>query len=364
MAITFYLFIDINLSIYRVFKKKQGLYYWCMLLGTWGCLINAIAVVVKSFVHDSEPLWPLYTLFMLLGWTVFAPAQLLVLYSRLHLVNQDHSLQRRVLIMIVTVLSLMITPTWPLAWQAYNPYDEYFSALYSPREAILDRCTQIGYTIAETAVNGVYIWSLTKLLNIKSSVRQRRVMMDLICVNFIAVCLDILTVVLIFVNETGISHPIQGFSYILKLKLEFVVLNQLMAVAARGVRRDNFAERRYHHPSILGEKSSPTASSRPSRRRLDSDEEPLKPGKFKKLVVPSPTFSRAQRALDDTCSQTTGDHMGKQKWNLKAKLTARGNKEGCAHTVADDDEEIGVHMWERRRKLVMEVPWFATKRDA
>lgn len=265
-----------------------------MLLGTWGCLINAIAVVLKFFVHDSEPLWPLYTLFILLGWTVFAPAQLLVLYSRLHLVNQDHRLQRWVLIMIIIVASLMIIPSWPLAWQACNPYGKHLSALYSPREGILDRCTQIGYTIAEPVVSGIYIWSLAKLLNIKSSVRQRRVMIDLIYVNVIAVCLDILTVILVYVNHTGISHHILGFSYILKLKLELMVLNQLMAVAARGVRKDSLAEQRYHHPSILGEKASPTASSKASRGRLNSDEEPLKSDKVKELVVPSPTLSKAQ----------------------------------------------------------------------
>lgn len=41
----------------------------------------------------------------------------------------------------------------------------------------------------------------------------------------------------------------QTFSYAVKMKIEFVVLNQLMAVAARGVQRDNFEERRYHHGS-------------------------------------------------------------------------------------------------------------------
>lgn len=41
----------------------------------------------------------------------------------------------------------------------------------------------------------------------------------------------------------------QTFSYAVKMKIEFVVLNQLMAVAARGVQRENFAERRYHHGS-------------------------------------------------------------------------------------------------------------------
>ena len=358
VAIVFYLFVDINLGIYRIFKRKQGLYYWCMILGTWGCVIDNIAVILKYFHPNPEPLWPLYTLFILGGWTIYAPAQLLVLYSRLHLVNQNRNLQRGVLFMIIAVASLMIIPTWPFVWQAYNPYNQQLSALYSPREAIVDRCTQLGYTIAESILSGIYIWSLAKLLNLKSSVRQRRVMTDLIYVNVIAVCLDILTVVLVFLNQTGISHPIQTFSYILKLKLEFMVLNQLMAVAARGYQKESFAERRYHHPSIAGEKMSSAASSKTSRWGLESFQEPPKANSAKELVVPSPTLSRVQGTSNDSSSQNTHDGG---RWPMKEKVKKRGANEAGDRVQEDEDEEIGVHMWENRGKLVMEIPWFRTQ---
>ena len=331
-----------------------------MLLGTWGCVIDNIAVVLKNFTSKPEPIWPLYTLFILAGWTVYAPAQLLVLYSRLHLVNQNRNLQRGVLIMIIAVASLMILPTWPLAWQAYNPYNTHLSALYSPREAIVDRCTQLGYTIAESSLSGIYIWSLAKLLNVKSSVRQRRVMTDLICVNVIAICLDILTVVLVFLNQTGISHPIQSFSYSLKLKLEFMVLNQLMAVAARGYQKENFAERRYHHPSTSVEKDASAASSKSSRWGLDSVQEPPNEGSAKELVVPPPTLSKVQGTTDDVGLQTMRDHTDGGRWPMKAKVKKHSAKgaAGTAEGDEDEDEEVGVHMWENRGKLVMEVPWF------
>lgn len=362
VAIVFYLFVDINLGIYRIFKRKRGLYYWCMLLGTWGCLINAIAVVLRFFVPNLNRLWPLYTLFILAGWTIYAPAQLLVLYSRLHLVNQNRRVQRWVLIMIIVVASLMIIPTWPLVWQAYNPYNARLSALYSPREAIVDRCTQLGYTIAESIIGGIYIWSLSKLLNLKASVRQRRVMTDLIYVNVIAVCLDVLTVVLVYLNQTGISHPIQAFSYILKLKLEFLVLNQLMAVAARGVQKESFAERRYHHPSATsGEQaSSAAASSETSRWGLDSLNEPSRHGsaRAREVVVPSPTLSRAQGTSHGSGPENTHVYAHGGRWPVK------GSGAGDHSAEEDEDEDIGVHMWEKRGKLVMEVPWFKTECQA
>ena len=353
VAIVFYLFVDINLGIYRIFKRKRGLYYWCMLLGTWGCAIDNIAVVVKFFVHNPEPLWPLYTLFILLGWSIYATAQLLVLYSRLHLVNQNRKLQRWVLIMIIAVASLMIIPTWPLAWQAYNPYNPQLSARFSFGEAIIDRVTQLGFTMAESILSGIYIWSLTKLLNLKSSVRYRRVMTDLVYVNVIAVCLDVLTVILVYLNQTGISHPIQTFSYILKMKLEFMVLNQLMAVTARGIQREAFPARRYHHRPALGGMAWSGMSSKSPRWGLDPLSEPANVS-LGEVQIPSPALSKAQGTSNDSILPFTRDRVDGDRWT----------KHGDGGRIAerDEDEEVEVHRWdERRRTLTMDGPWFKTE---
>ena len=322
-----------------------------MLLGIWGCLIDSIGVVLKYFVPNPEPLWPVYTLFLLGGWTIYAPAQLLVLYSRLHLVNQNHRLQRWVLIMIIAVTSLMIIPTWPLVWQAFNPYDPRRSSLYSPREAIVDRCTQIGFTLTEVILNGIYIWSLVKIVRLKSSIlnsgiRQRRVMTDLMCVNVIAICLDTLTVVLVFLNQTGISHPVQTFSYILKFKLEFLVLNQIMAVAARELRKSNVAGRRYYESSTLG------ASRKFLRWGLNSSQKPAKAGSDKKQAVPWPTFSQALRTPSGSGPEISNDYAD------------AGVKKAGDGGSRDEDEEIEVHMWERRGRFVMQIPWFLTEGHA
>ena len=328
-----------------------------MLLGTWGCLTNAIAIVLKWFLPNSENIWPLYTVFLLAGWTIYAPAQLLVLYSRLHLVNQNRKLQRGVLILIISVSTIMIIPSWVLDWQAFNPYNAHLSALYSPREAIIDRCTQLGYTFIETTVSGVYIVSLTKLLELKSSVRQRRVMMDLIYVNVIAISLDVLTVVLVFLNQLGISHPVQTFSYILKLKLEFIVLNQLMAVAARGLRKESFAERRYHHGPQPNEKL-PIEVPDPESLNAQSS------GSAAEIELPSPTLSGVHRASNGLSLRTAQGNADSGKLPIEAKVKKVSRSGNNNDNGEDTDEEIGVHMWEKNGKLVMEVPWFKMQSQA
>ena len=150
------------------------------------------------------------------------------------------------------------------------------------------------------------------------------------------------------------------------MKLEYLVLNQLMAVAAKGVKKENFAERRYHQPfaSVEG-KHEEDASDETLRSGLESDKGPgSKPDPAKELVVPSPTLSKARGISNDSGTwRRRHDDADKGRWPMKAKVKKHGGKgTGCNaeddDDDDDDDEEIGLHMWEKRGKLVMEVPWF------
>ncbi len=134
-----YIVIDLNVGIFRIFKRRRGLYYWSMQLGTLFCLVDALGVILKFLAPNTKHIWGLYTALLLCGWTVYAPAQLLVLYSRLHLVNDNHKTQRWVFYMIISTFFFLIIPTWVVVWPAYDP-DPKVSSLWSPRDAIVERC--------------------------------------------------------------------------------------------------------------------------------------------------------------------------------------------------------------------------------
>ena len=359
VALILYLIIDINIGIYRTFKKRQGLYYWSMLLGMLGCTMDTIAVILKYFLPNKKNLWPVYLFLILGGWTIYAPAQLLVLYSRLHLVNRNQKLQRCALFMVTIVPALLIIPSWVFDWPAWDPNGN-LSALYSPREAIMDRVSQIGYTVAETVLSGIYIWRLTELLRLKSTVRQRRVMMDLIYANIIAILLDVLTVVMVFLNKGGVSHPVQTFSYLLKLKLEFLVLNQLMAVAARGQRKGTYSEKRYHYPSFLDRNKSSDSRFWASRWALgtpkinDDDTEMVLPPSLPKAHGSSRDFS-PRSGQNSTCGSASP---------MKANFATSNVRRIGAKLEDVDDDDIGVHMWERHHGSGIEVPWFSGNSQA
>ncbi|KAL8668804.1 MAG: hypothetical protein Q9168_006585 [Polycauliona sp. 1 TL-2023] len=390
IGITLFLCVETLFEIFRAFKTRRGLYFWCLLIGVLGCFIDAIGVILKYLVPGSTDYWPLYTLMLMTGWTCSSLGQLLVLWSRLHLLIDNHRVQRWVLYMICACVFFFTIPTWIVVWPAYNPA---LTHRWSAPDAIVERINHIGFTLAECAISGVYLHALSRLLKYKPTVRQKRVFLDLVYVNVAIIVLDILTTVLIYLNQLGTSHPVQVMSYIIKFRLEFAVLNQLMAVAARGMRRDTFAERRYHDASMgeswySGQKYPMSGVTKPIKDSAASGELASgdgtsggdTPGDGTRgsvapdstrgetdISVPAATF---EAALDKTRSQHYwGDDSAiplqghRNNSHDVSRQGGRGSARNGRRSAQDDDEdEIPLHMWERNGSIVLRVPWLATDR--
>lgn len=379
IAMTFLLIVEVNIEIHRVFKRRQGIYFWAMQIGIIGCTLDALAMILRYLVPGASRVWVLYTLMPTVGWAVYTVAQLTVLYSRLHLVSHSQKVQRRVFYMIVIVSPILIITDWITTWPAWDP-DPKVTDRWSAAEAIVERIAQLGFSIVEVTINMIYAVSLVRILKLKSNVKQRRVMLDLVYVVSLATTFDVLNIILVYVNRTGISHPIQTFAYALKLRLEFIVLNQLMAVAARGLHQNAFAEKRYHHP---GASVMDHGSKQPG-----SDKATLSDGSVQ-LSGPSPTVLKAIR------SPTTADDIprshrspslgGGSSWyppltksalrnllprNSHARkasdehemmpVSLKRKKNGLRGNDQDEpeEEEVGLHEWENGGQRILEVPWF------
>ena len=137
VGMSLFLIFETLFGIIRLFRKREGLYYWSMLLGTIGCAVDSLGVILKYLVPHRNA-WGFYTLCLLSGWTTYSLAQLLVLYSRLHLVNQNVKVQRFILVIILSTILIAIIPTWIVVWPAYDTNTK-ISSLWSPRDAIVER---------------------------------------------------------------------------------------------------------------------------------------------------------------------------------------------------------------------------------
>lgn len=457
VAVIFYLVIEVQVEIIRSFKQRKGLYFWSIQLGIIGVAADCIGISLKYLARDIKHEWPLETLFILGGWTVYATAQLLILYSRLHLVCRNERTQRAMKWMIIVTFICFQIPSWVCVWPGYADIPR-ISSVWSPRDAIVERFNQLGYTVAEAIISGVYIKCLLGLLKLKPSVRQRRVMHDLIWVNIMVVVLDVIENVLVWLNINALSHPIQTFSYALKLRLEFVILNQLMAVAARGLHRETFAERRYHPPTedpYWGQPMRPAGSQPPhwsdkskesgqvNLSKVESGGEvhiPLPQDRHPKsgstgsvqVSIPSPSLQRDRTRSEPLSShpeeasgwnkhadpssererkglprlpsnisssvetelpiQSPAEHEDEDQnprhsrfdpfrgWRNRAQRRKSGTStdgekvpmrarvknhvpnQGRPSSMDDDEDEIALHMWERRGEIVLEVPWLKDAR--
>ncbi|KAL8868545.1 MAG: hypothetical protein Q9174_004922 [Haloplaca sp. 1 TL-2023] len=402
IGITLFVCFETLLEIYRVFKKRQGLYFWALLAGVISSAVNIIAMTLK-YLAELQGIWPLYTLMALVSWTVFTLAHFLVLYSRLHLVVESPKIQRWVLYLTLFCAIFFLLPCWIVVWGGWNP-EMSITEKWSPSEGIVERFSQLGVTLAECFVSGVYINALVRLLRFKPTVRQRRVFVDLVYVSVITITLDIVAVLMVYLNQTGMSHPIQAFSYAIKFRLEFVVLNQLMAVAARGVRRETFGEKRYHLNNSVDSSqwdqhfhSTEPSDFQPGNLKQTSDQSNTQQSKGSTdITVPAEALeavksrSRSEQGQTDRSflprhgqrrrqpGDEDGGGPGSKARTVARKLRHRSpstkdhgwtsfkaRRKGSSARPEDDDEEdeIPLHMWERNGELMMRIPWFET-RDA
>lgn len=162
-AMTFLLVVEINVEIHRVFKQRRGVYFWAMQIGSVGCGVDALGLILKYLVPTADRGWPLYTLLTSVGWAVYTVSQLTVLYSRLHLVSQNRRVQRGVFYMIVIASPILIVTDWITTWPAWNP-DPKVTDKWSAPDAIVERICQLGFTIVEVIINAIYALSLIKIL--------------------------------------------------------------------------------------------------------------------------------------------------------------------------------------------------------
>ena len=230
IGIALYLIIEVNVTVLRFFKRRGGLYFWCILIASWGTCLHTIAFIIQWWVQGSP--WVLCAALGQFGWSFMVTAQSLVLYSRLHLVIRNHKILRGVLIMIITTSIAVEVPNWVTSWFAYDTKLSV-TELWTPRDNIMLRISQLVIFLQESTLSVLYIWGTVKILAPNNKINVRRIKWDLVAISSFIIATDLVNVILTYANEHYAKEPIQNFSYAFKLRIEFAVLNQLMAVTSR-----------------------------------------------------------------------------------------------------------------------------------
>ena len=108
-AVAWYNCIEVNVILWRYFKRHKGLYFFSVLVSSIGIVLHALGLLLSYFDIFSNRYIALAI--STPGWYAMVTGQSFVLYSRLNLVMYDDRKLKFVLYMIIIDAFLFHVPT-------------------------------------------------------------------------------------------------------------------------------------------------------------------------------------------------------------------------------------------------------------
>lgn len=167
ISLALYNVLELTVLILTTFKKRSGVYFWSMVVATWGIALNAIGYLLKFLRPEaSRSLETLYTILVLTGWSTMITGQSVVLFSRLHLLVYDRFTIRFVLAMIIIDAIICHPPTialFSLFNNSANP--DPYSAAYS----VFEKTQLFIFFVQEFVISAIYIVESAKFLKSRAA---------------------------------------------------------------------------------------------------------------------------------------------------------------------------------------------------
>ncbi|KAM7201354.1 hypothetical protein V8F33_003454 [Rhypophila sp. PSN 637] len=227
-GIALWMSVELLLLVYITFKRRRGLYYWSIIITTVGFVLQVVGFILKFFKND----WPrvLVNIIFTIGRVSNVTGFSIVLWSRLHLLvnNQYYILQITLAAIIINSVAMHI-PT--VIFRFYMMSPQHRSQFVRPLE-IMEKVQQTVFAFQETAISGLYIFYAARFLKSGFGPKKRKVaaLRLLIAVQVAAILMDAGLSVFDYLSLYTLKCAIHPFVYAVKLKLEFIVLNQLLAI--------------------------------------------------------------------------------------------------------------------------------------
>ncbi|KAL2858579.1 hypothetical protein BJY01DRAFT_230746 [Aspergillus pseudoustus] len=224
-SITLALSIEIVTLTLATFKRYQGVYFYSLLVTSFGLTVNTIGYLLFFFTHVSP--YAAVTV-ILLGWYCMVTGHSVVLWSRLHLVLHRPRLLRAILYLIIfNALTQNITITVLL-------YGSISSRQYTNYEVgydVVERIQLVVFCLQELLLSGIYIYETGRLLQLRPQRAHQIIMVQLIAINIIILFLDVAVVVLQFSGLYAMQVMFKPLAYSVKVRLEYAILGRLVQIA-------------------------------------------------------------------------------------------------------------------------------------
>ena len=228
LTISIYMAALVDLKALATFKRYNTLYFWSLLVTSWGIILHSLGVILKWFVGSCP--WELHTALSSFGWWCMVTGQSLVLYSRLHLAVRDKRVLRAILIMIIVDFCLFQVPTTLQKFLSTRANAGPWLPVYH----VYERIQLVVFTLQELIISVIYIRAAVVWLSPSDPKGMRHTKHFLIYLNILCIALDIAIVCEVSTNQWLYEEATQSLAYAIKLTLEFAVLNKVMEVYRAG----------------------------------------------------------------------------------------------------------------------------------
>jgi hypothetical protein len=210
------------------FKRRTGVYFWSIIVTTIGIILQTTGYILVNFENN----WPKVFIIIIckIGWVSNVTGFAIVLWSRLHLVVYDPKILKWILIMILVNGFLCHTP---LVVLEFGVISSNRAAYIRPIE-VMEKIQQTIFTLQETIISGLYIYNTRKFL-FGYATYTRNVIGILIGIQVLVITLDAGLTAFDYLEWITLKCTIHPFVYSIKLKLEFIILNQLLTIVKRGL---------------------------------------------------------------------------------------------------------------------------------
>lgn len=220
--------VEIYVLIFTTFRQRRGRYFWSMLVANSGIFVHAIVSLIR-YLRRSGTVVP--GAFAVAAWCAMVTGQSVVLWSRLHLVVYNRTWTRLVLALIVTdgcAIHVPMAVLWVLCWA--TPPDA--QAAWIERYGVCEKVSIVVFTLQETFLTGIFArqgwYNLRPLFAFKTR-SARLISWYLLSLFVLVFLLDVGLVVLEYTNNFVFQTTSKPLVYSIKLKVEFTVLNKLLA---------------------------------------------------------------------------------------------------------------------------------------
>ncbi|TDZ53941.1 hypothetical protein CTRI78_v006649 [Colletotrichum trifolii] len=220
--------IEIYVLILTTFRQRRGRYFWSMVVANTGILVHAIASMLR-YLRRSGTIIP--GAFALCAWMAMVTGQSVVLWSRLHLVVYNRTWTRLVLGIVVTnglAIHVPMAVFWVLCWA--TPREA--QAAWIERYGVYEKVSIVVFTLQETLLTGIFarqgFLNLRPLFAFKTR-SAKRMLWYLLGLFVLVFLLDMALVTLEYTSNFIFQTTSKPLVYSIKLKVEFTVLNRLLA---------------------------------------------------------------------------------------------------------------------------------------